>query len=108
MRLLYALILLLSITASARAESYADFNSALGHSDFATPVHITAGATVAGLTTYYLPETWPKTTRWIVGALAGVAAGCLSESLDKNWDNKDLGEWAVGGMVGASLISFKF
>ncbi|MCK9369197.1 hypothetical protein M0R04_04600 [Candidatus Dojkabacteria bacterium] len=87
------------------AESYDDFNRRLGNSDWATPVHFGLGAVAGGLTTYYLPKDIHPGLRWTAGVLAGTLAGCVSESLDKNWDNGDLIQWVGGGFIGATLVS---
>jgi hypothetical protein len=89
-------------------------NSSLGYSGTEnstedTVSHYAAGAIIGGLTTYYLPKDMPKGWRWIIGVAAGTAAGALKESIyDKNFDNTDFSQWAIGSFVGATIISGTF
>ena len=74
-----------------------------------TVSHYAAGAVIGGLTTYYLPKDMPKGWRWIIGVAAGTAAGALKEGIyDKNFDNTDFSQWAIGSFVGATIISGTF
>lgn len=106
--IILAMVSALIISTQAFGESYDSFNRRLGNSDWATPVHITGGALVGGLTAHYLPKDWNPVGRWAIGAIAGTLAGCVSESLDKNWDNHDLVQWSMGGMIGATIIFIEF
>ncbi|MBV5342317.1 hypothetical protein JZU68_01420 [bacterium] len=49
-----------------------------------------------------------KGLKFVIGIAAGTLAGCVSESLDKNWDNKDLLEWSAGGVIGSTLVTWRF
>lgn len=62
------------------------------------------GAIAAGLTVHCLPKKMNPTAKWLLG----VAAGCASEAIDKNWDNKDLAECGAGVLIGASVITVSF
>jgi hypothetical protein len=106
--IILAVVVSIIISNHAFGESYDSFNRRMGNSDWATPTHLAGGALVAGLTAHYLPKTWNPATRWLVGFAAGTLAGCVSESLDKNWDNHDLVQWSIGGAFGATIIFIEF
>lgn len=89
-------------------DSYREFNHSMGRSDYNTEVHLAGGGLVSALTIYYLPKDIYPTYKFIIGTGAGLLAGCISESLDKNWDNKDLAQWGIGGAMGAHLILLEF
>jgi hypothetical protein len=99
-RITIAALLLIFNVVSAHA-SYSDINHDIGTSEFSSAVHVGVGATVSALTVYYLPKDMPIIPKIALGVVAALAAGCASEAMDKNWDNRDLGEWGAGGVAGA-------
>jgi hypothetical protein len=70
-----------------------------------TMMHIGLGAGAAALTVYYLPKKMHPILKASLGILAGVAAGCVSESMDDNWSNKDLAQWGIGGAAGTAAMA---
>lgn len=105
-KIIAAMVMVLVMTTQVFAGNLKDIKNDIPGND--TFNHIAGGSIVGGLTTHYLPKDWNPWVRIGLGILAGTAVGCISESVDKNWDNKDLAQWSLGGAMGASFISIEF
>jgi hypothetical protein len=98
-------LILIALLCMACSTSYAGTEN----SDADVAQHISAGAVIAGLTTYYMPKTMHPGWRWAVGVAAGSFVAFVKEtSFDKNPDFTDWSQWAGGAVLGATIISFTF
>jgi CRISPR/Cas system CSM-associated protein Csm5 (group 7 of RAMP superfamily) len=103
--LLLSLVMVFGLVSNSFAwSSYNEFNEDMGKSDWNTELHLGLGGVIAAGTIYFLPKEMSPVTKWFIGFGAGLIGGCISESLDKNWDNKDLAQWGLGGAMGSSLM----